>query len=108
MNHPGRLMLAGLLLLTVCGCASIGGRAASAAIEGADYSGIYPGLQFDYDFFFDSSSIDEELGENLTPGIKAPLFIIGLIDLPITLAIDTLLLPFDLLFWLTDSEGEDE
>jgi len=103
-----------VFLMISCGCATIAGRVVSGAennnpkIKG-DYSGIYPGLRIGYDFFFRPSeiSVDDDF-VNLSPAVKAPIMLVGIIDLPISLAFDTVLFPFDAIAWLASDSSPPE
>ncbi len=100
MNKIIMVVITVLILSVVCGCSAIGGRLVGAEEKDIDYSGIYPGMRFSYDFFFDTGSLDKRLEKDLSPEIKSLFGFVGLIDFPFSFAFDTVFLPFDVLFWL--------
>jgi uncharacterized protein YceK len=83
-----------VLAAMVCaGCASIGTRRSiSARRPQPKY--VYPGVQVDAAWI--ASPFDERVHTDaLYAGFAYPLFFVGLIDLPLSAALDTLCLPYD-------------
>ncbi len=90
-----------LSLITLSGCASIIARTATTFEGEVEYSGIYPGLRFDYDFFF-NEDVDtmKKMAATCHKRTKGELAFRAIFDLPPTIVYDTVALPFDIIHWL--------
>lgn len=78
-----------LLLVSIPGCTSLGATFLSGDVEAYPYCGSYGDVQIMDD------ALDGEFGA--ARGTLA--FTYGLIDLPLSLAMDTLLLPYTIPVW---------
>ena len=100
------LLLVLALGTLLSGCSSIGARFYNGDPPQVDYGGVYPGIRFSWDFFFAPVKLPDGT-ERYYSVAKAsgaaggPLVICGIVDCPISLAFDTVLLPFDLVAYLT-------
>src|SRR5262245_22217764 len=77
------LLLLCVLVMTSAGCASIGGRG-----DERFYPGVYPGVRNHAYYFAHPKESDK-------PG----LWWLAIIDFPLSAALDTALLPWDLPYW---------
>ena len=83
MNIQGvvKIALIGFVILLLSGCGTLFGRSGVPSLYPNDFtspqSGVYPAVQLDWKF------------------MQTPFLILGLIDLPISLVTDTLMLPVD-------------
>lgn len=95
------LALFALSLVMFCGCASVVGRSVDSLRADVDYSGIYPGLRFDWDFYCTSDTEQMiKVGGDIPSNQKGFLGFFAIFDLPITAVFDTIFLPIDGLQYL--------
>jgi len=94
MNLRRTLLALAYVTFSLTSCSTVFSRIASAEEDAIDYAGVYPGPRLSFDFFFRPAKVDEGLVD-VSPAVKAPLMLVGVLDLPFALAADTLLLPFD-------------
>jgi uncharacterized protein YceK len=82
--------LVGFFVLTISGCSSISARA-----HDKFYPGVYPGVR-------NSAYYISHPQENDMPVVAVPF---GILDFPLSAALDTVLLPFDWPYWATRKDS---
>ena len=85
------LTTTGFVLALCCGCTSIG----THTQQSSDGKGAYSGVRGDTQLLAHPDSIDDSVIGHVSPALVVPY---SIIDLPLSAALDTLLLPIDLTY----------
>lgn len=93
------------LLLAVSGCGSLVARSERKANPDGDFSKVYGGVQYDWQFIAHPTANSRALGAPAALGFLGTIE--GLVDLGPSLVLDTLLLPFDLTWKPTPLPDEE-